>query len=228
MEAWSNSNIGATEGHLTRTHSILEGYAQNVQDYLSQTASPPDERCQYLNELIYLLMEQLADTSIYRHTLKQIRGQILGPSRWYRSDLATTQTIDTGFIQLARDTSIPFHDHPGTLGALLILEGSIEVRTYEESLEVTTLGKQATRLKPVDFMRLGTGDSAILLPDQAGIYGIRCIESPCIALEFQVRVDEPAERSWYFPLGASSNNTGSIMAAKVPENLLRSTLAIWD
>ena len=216
------------EGHLTRTHQILDAYGQDVQSFLIQPPSSPEERCQHLNDQVYLLIEQLADTPVYRHTLKQIRGQILGPGRWYRSDLARTDSVDASFIQLAIDTSIPFHDHPGTLGALLVLEGSIEVRTYDKSQEVASIGKEAAFLKPVDFMRLGTGDTAILLPDHANIYGLRCIESPCIVLELQVIVSPPLAKNWYFPLGASSNNTGTIMAAKVPEELLRSALAYWE
>jgi hypothetical protein len=228
MDTKSHPSNDKHEGYLTRTHQILDGYAQDVQDYLAHPASSPDERCTHLNEQVYLLIEQLADTPVYRHTLKQIRGQILGPSRWYKSGLATTASVEAGFIQLARDTTIPFHDHPGTLGALLVMEGSIEVRTYEKRQDVATLGKQAAFLKPVDFMRLGTGDTAILLPDHANIYGLRCIESPCFALELHVNLSTPLEKSWYFPLGASSNDTGTIMAAKVPEELLRSALAYWE
>ncbi len=210
---------------LSKAQERIERYAF---DLLRQWPTLSDGSAvarQAVAESVRELRRHLARTAVFRHLLKTLRAAPPPAEGWSWHTLLDDGQITAGLLHMAGDATMPYHDHPGALDALLVIDGEVEVRSYSPTERVVALSQRAAHLRPVDLQRLAEDQVSIAFPEQGNIHGLRCLGERAILFDVQVHpAGNARERRWYFPLGASSQDPGHIIAAAVPESLLRSAV----
>jgi hypothetical protein len=212
------------EGSLSKTQEWLEDYSKELLAQWTELTQGGDSACKWLSQQIEELQKSLGKTAIYNSALKEIMHSEIPEGSWRWKPIMQNEYIQAGFLQLAPGASIPFHDHPNSIDVMRVLEGIVELRSYSPSTDIVTIGKQAAHLKPVNYQRLENQDISIVFPNLGNIHGLRCQSNQAILLDVQVCHDPSIERRWYFPLGAANNNPAHVIAAALPESLLRSAI----
>lgn len=212
------------QGTLSKTQEWLEDYCDELFSQWSELTQGSAFACDWLSKRVEELHKTLGHTAIYSTALKEIRSSEIAEGSWRWKPIMQNEYIQAGFLHLAPGAAIPFHDHPESIDAMRVLEGQVELRSYSPSHDIVSIGKQAAHLKPVNYQRLENKDISIVFPNLGNIHGLRCLSDQAILLDIQVCHQPGKERRWYFPLGAANNDPGHVIAAAVPESLLRSAL----
>jgi hypothetical protein len=212
------------KGNISKTEEWLEDYAQQLFANWAERIQGKDSDYEWISDRITALHKSLNRTAIYKFGLKEVMSSEVPADGWRWTSILQNDEMHAGFLDLAPGATIPFHDHPESIDAMLVLDGKVEVRSYSPSHDVVAIGKQAAHLKPVNYQRLEKQGTSIILPDTGNIHGLRCLGDRAILLDVQVYQRPDVERRWYFPLGAANNDPGHVIAAAVPESLLRSAI----
>jgi len=212
------------KGNISKTEEWLENYAQQLFSHWADLIKGADSDYEWISNRISELHKSLNRTAIYKYGLKEVMNAGIPEDGWRWSNIIQNDYMHAGFLHLAPGATIPFHDHPESIDAMLVLDGKVEVRSYSPSHDVVAIGKQAAHLKPVNYQRLEKLGTTVVLPDTGNIHGLRCLGDQAILLDVQVYQRPDVERRWYFPLGAANNDPSHVIAAAVPESLLRSAI----
>ena len=211
-----------TSGHITKTQQWLELYTEQILDRWDKFSDGGPRVYELLSHRIQQLHERLSDTAIYEYGLKQITNTPETDGTWHKTRIMQDSFLDASLIKLGRDTSIPIHDHPGTIGMILVLEGMLELRSFSINPEIVSFGRQAAYLCPADFQRLHKGGTSMVLPDKGNLHDLSCHDGHCILLDVQVTLSHNREPRWFFPVGPAPGIPGNILAAEVPDSVILS------
>ncbi|RMG54194.1 MAG: hypothetical protein D6717_10005 [Gammaproteobacteria bacterium] len=214
-----------TQPRLSKAQERIERFAFDLLRQWPELSTGDEAAQQRIGEAIADLRRYLARTAVFRTLLKRLREAPPPAEGWSWHTLLDSEQITAGLLHMAGNATMPYHDHPGALDALLVIDGEVEVRSYSPTSNVLALSQRAAHLRPVDYRRLMEDQASIAFPAHGNIHGLRCFGDRAILLDVQVKpTGEKTERRWYFPLGASSQDPGHIIAAAVPESLLRSAV----
>jgi hypothetical protein len=214
----------AKKGNISKTEEWLEDYAQQLFSRWPELINGTHSDYEWISDQIQDLHKHLNRTAIYKFGLKEVSNSEIPEDGWRWTSIIQNEFMHAGFLHMAPGATIPFHDHPESIDAMLVLNGKVEVRSYSPSHDVVAIGKQAAHLKPVNYQRLEKQGTSVVLPNTGNIHGLRCLSDQAILLDVQVYQRPDIERRWYFPLGAANNDPGHVIAAAVPESLLRSAI----
>jgi hypothetical protein len=212
-----------TSGHITKTQQWLELYTEQILERWDKFSDGGPRVYELLSHRIQQLHERLSNTAIYEYGLKQILNTPETDGTWHKTLIMHDPFIDASFIKLGNDSSIPIHDHPDTIGMILVLEGMLELRSFTINPEIISFGRQAAYLRPADFQRLHKGGTSMVLPEKGNLHNLRCHDGHCILLDVQVSLPRRQEPRWFFPVGPAPDVPGNILAAEIPNSVIHST-----
>ncbi len=135
------------------------------------------------------------------------------PSRF--QTLVETPGLRLGLLTLFRFSRVPIHDHPGCLGAQLVLAGRARVQQYEPAAE----GGAQTRLARLERRSdrlLGAGQGAAYTPERLNLHEFQASTPRCVLLNLMVRPPNPERRTWYFAVDAFGSGPRGLYARVRP------------
>lgn len=208
-------------GHITKTQQWLELYTEQILERWDKFSDGGPRVYELLSNRIQQLHERLSHTAIYEYGLKQILNTPETDGTWHKTQIMHDPFLDASFIKLGNDTSIPIHDHPDTIGMTLVLEGMLELRSFSINPQIISFGRQAAYLRSVDYQRLHKGGTSMVLPEKGNLHNLECNDGHCILLDVQVSLRRRRESCWFFPVGPAPDIPGHILAAEVPDSVIR-------
>ncbi len=153
----------------------------------------------------------------YRRLTRNVHRSGARDMPWHWHKVFEDEEIRVGLLTLEPDGRIPFHDHPGSTGALLVLQGSVEIIQckVQRSTEANGTAASASRSASLAIVwsgRAGVRQAAFLTPDAGNIHGL-WTRTGLLALEVFVDPYPVDRRTWYVSEVPDPNDPGSLLAA---------------
>lgn len=149
----------------------------------------------------------------------EFRNQFLGcpdsigrGSPTWSSLLYSDDKVDGGLLAVYRDKPVPFHDHPGALGVLLVLSGAINIRYAEHVGQQDSAGPvelQITRVR----QRL-PGEVCWFSANERNIHQLEAATANTVMLVVHMSHSENIQKSFYFPIGKYEPVEGGTLLAQ--------------
>ena len=109
-----------------------------------------------------------------------------------------------GTLTVFVDQAIPLHDHPGSTGLLLMLQGSARVSSYR-LVESDALKQPSTlKLEQTGETMLAVGQFTHFGPGENNIHSLQAIDQDCILFDLLFSPYQPHQRCFYMPVTSSS------------------------
>lgn len=172
------------------------GYAidQGLQQLSSQAGVSTNDI-----DLCQTLRSELLDL-IHAKLIQLEQPQILEQlSRWGWQSWMDTQALRIGFLTVDANKPIPIHDHPGSAGLLIVLQGKLQVQQFTASTEHTSARRIELSLE--QELDAGPGEFVTFSPFAGNIHSVRAHEETCIVLDVLLTPYKEQERGWYMPIG---------------------------
>lgn len=131
-------------------------------------------------------------------------GQLVGQPEvqdWGWVELIENEYLRVGLLTLDETNTIPIHDHPGSTGLLVILEGHLQVQQfqYRES-SISPSPRRMVEMEQVNRQQLGPGEFTAFSPTQGNIHSLCAYNGPCLILDVLLAPYRNEDRTWYMPL----------------------------
>ena len=150
---------------------------------------------------------------IITRTLQSLH-ELLAPERWFQEQLQCAragagdnpewvtlyqgQGARFGLIAISEGAPVPLHDHPDTVGVMLLLNGRLLVLKCKLSGRVNARGAS---LQVVSRRRIDPAQTAAVTPAGGDIHHLRSLDGCSVAIDLLVEGRDSIPRNWYFPLG---------------------------
>lgn len=178
------------------------------------------EMSSVLNSNLILMHSLLMSTATYRDLVNSSYRRLTRTKYWGWKSVYEDELGQVGLFSIYRTAEVPLHDHPGTCGALMVVEGELEVERFtlneqyrqcHESGMVELERYDRQTLKPFDITWFG--------PDEGNLHCMQAMTEQCVLL--QVRLPKSAsDRSWYFPIFSTEQNKDTILARRIMSRYL--------
>lgn len=121
-----------------------------------------------------------------------------GKTNWSWAPLMEDGDTGTGILTLYSGFPIPLHDHPGRVGALLVLHGAVQISQYD--IDHSNGNSSLRELKRISNQTLYVGDVSFYTPGFGNIHSLIARENQCTLLSVYLQIGPLSTRCWYFPL----------------------------
>lgn len=191
---------------------LLQVYGKVIDEGLLQLASLPgvsQSNIDNCNSLRADILEWI-DTE-----LNTRQSQVTEPTAgWCWRPRVDTKQARIGFLTLHENKPVPIHDHPGSSGLLIVMEGKLKVQLFERS-DSSVSTRRITELIRTEEHEAGPGEFVIIGSDHGNIHSVRATEGPCIVLDILLSPYSERERGWYMPIDDSSTNQKQVRTMRV-------------
>ena len=141
------------------------------------------------------------------------------PWDWFL--LHQDEDIRCGVIAVNPYRPVPVHNHTGSSGILLVLEGQMVERCFQldDSSESST---GLVKLIPGETRYLDAGQWGVHLPDWNNLHSLSATDGPALALSIQFNPSSEKARSWFLTDGDDTGNVIYAMRSHdaTPKNLV--------
>ena len=121
-----------------------------------------------------------------------------GKTNWLWTPLMEDGDTGAGILTLYSGFPIPLHDHPGRVGALLVLHGAVQISQYD--IDHSNGNSSLRQLKRISNQTLYVGDVSFYTPGFGNIHSLIAQENQCTLLSVYLQIGPLSTRCWYFPL----------------------------
>jgi len=147
--------------------------------------------CQTLRSNLLDLIHAKLNQSEQPHTPDQI-------AQWGWQSWMDTHALRIGFLTVHENKPVPIHDHPGSAGLLVVLQGRLQVQQF--SAAQTHSSARGIKLSLDQQLQARSGEFATFSPFEGNIHSVRAPEGPCIVLDILLKPYKEQERGWYMPI----------------------------
>lgn len=144
--------------------------------------------------------------------LHQVSRQLVAQTRaWQWHPMLSRPGLKAGLLSVDAHQQIPLHDHPGSCGLLIALEGSVRVNQY------TIMGKNSVgkgsifRLKTHGVQQLSRGMAGTFGPETGNVHSLQALDEDCLLFDAIFSPYALEDRSFYTPITTADN--GQILFA---------------
>jgi hypothetical protein len=134
-----------------------------------------------------------------------------GSPTW-STTLFSDDNINAGLLAVYRDKPVPFHDHPGTLGVMLVLSGAVKIQYANLVNEQDAFGPvelQITRVRE----RL-PGEVCWFFANDRNIHQLEATTANTVILVAHLPHIDINQQSFYFPFGEYEPVEGCTLLAQ--------------
>lgn len=125
-------------------------------------------------------------------------------------------SLRLGLLTIHSGQPISIHDHPGSTGLLLILEGSLQIINYACASPIKpTATRQMVSLTETGKQSLSAGDITLFDPTEGNIHAVAADRGPCVVLDILLSPYSDDERGWYMPLDDKAASRGKFTAMRL-------------
>lgn len=105
--------------------------------------------------------------------------------------------VRLGLIVIPEQTPVSFHDHPNTLGVMLLLSGNVSVLSCSQVAKINARGAMLEVNSEREF---GPDETVCVTPGRGNIHRLQSLTECSIAIDLLVEGQDSIPRNWYFPL----------------------------
>ncbi len=178
------------------------------------------EMSSVLSHNLVLVHSLLMNTSQYRGLVNSSFRRLTRTKNWGWKAIYEDALGKAGLFSIYRNAPVPLHDHPGTRGALMVVEGEVEVERF-------TLKEQYRERNESGLVELQRCDKKVLKPfditwfgpETGNVHGMRALTDQCVMLKVQL-LQMKADRSWYFPVFTVEQGQEMLQARRIVSRYL--------
>jgi len=165
-----------------------------LQQLVDQHRLNPDLLARYLENIRHSLALVLDNPE---HGIKNIgTGQ-----PWGWNPTIESPDLSVGRLTIFGSQDIPLHDHPGSTGLLLVLQGQVLIRQYRmldsQSASPLELGQTGTE-------ELTVGQTSHFGPELNNVHTLHAVDGDCVLLDVLFNPYRLQQRSFFLPVAPQS------------------------
>ncbi len=130
---------------------------------------------------------------------------------WGKQDFVDEAQLRIGLLHIKPGKALPPHDHPGSSGLSIVVEGRLHVREYD----CAGTGKRTVTLSVSDEQVIGQGGFACYGPELGNIHHIQAVTNSCLVLGLIFNPYTEAQRSWFLPRDEAFANMNTFDAVRM-------------
>jgi len=179
------------------------------------------EMLSVLNHNMVLMHKLLLSSSMYRNLANCSFNSLVRTKYWGWRSIHEDELGKVGLFSMYKDSPVPLHDHPGTCGVMMVLDGEAEVERYnlmETHQDNATSG--LTELKSCDRKLLKPYEITWFDETEGNIHGFEAKTDQCVLLKVQIPTVVKGSRSWYFPTCVFDREQKTIQARRIMSKYL--------
>lgn len=131
---------------------------------------------------------------------------------WCFQEFHRCNALSVGLLAFTKNDRLPAHDHPGSTGLLLVLDGELSIQTF--SIDEQDGGRMVNVRNNNEFS-LTAGEHSIFTPDENNIHTLISQSESCRVLDILITPYKEEERTWFMPMSVSATDSGSYKAIKL-------------
>lgn len=173
-----------------------------------------------LNHNLVLVHSLLMNTLLYRDLVNSSYRRLTRTKNWGWKTVFQDTLGKAGLFSVYKEAPVPLHDHPGTRGVMMVVEGEVEVERFTLKAEY----RQSSESGPVELQRcdkkvLKPYDITWFGPEKGNVHSMQALTDQCVMLKVQLS-QMKADRSWYFPLFSAAQEQETIPARRIVSRYL--------
>jgi hypothetical protein len=190
---------------------VWEQYAHALQQAFVATPDAEQAMAQELRQATHWLYNALVEEPNFRNRF------LLCPERedcdaptWSQT-LYESKSIRAGLLSVYRDTPVPLHDHPGSIGVTLVLSGvaKVEYATIVDSANTQGLAT----LELIRVRERLPGQVCWFFEHDRNIHGIEAITASALLLVMHLPNIDAEKQNLYFPVNETRPDEGNTFLA---------------
>lgn len=207
-------NTGRSVGEILS--GIWQEFSESVHGIGLGRYQSREETRSVLAHNMTLLHKLLMGSVEYRQLVDGRYRMLVRNKYWGWKSVHNDDQLSIGVFSLFRNAPIPLHDHPGTQGVIMVLEGELEVERFTLPARYRSENCSGTvQLDRCSQQSLAAFDVAWFQAVEGNIQGLRSISEQCVLLKVQLPGSCTGERSWYFPVQGTDEKKSSIQARRI-------------
>lgn len=118
---------------------------------------------------------------------------------WGWQPALASPDLSVGTLTVWRNSDIPLHDHPGSTGLLLVLEGKVRVRSYKLTDELDS-NSAPLELELTGDKIISAGEYWQFGPYQHNIHSLQSVDGDCRIFDVLFSPYQLQQRSFFMPI----------------------------
>lgn len=130
---------------------------------------------------------------------------------WDKINFIDDAQLRIGLLHIEPGKAVPPHDHPGSSGLSIVVEGQLHVREYD----CNTTARRAVALTVTNEQVIGQGGFACYGPEVGNIHHIQAVAGSCLVLGLIFNPYSEAQRSWFLPRDEAFATLNELNAVRI-------------
>lgn len=126
-------------------------------------------------------------------------GPAAASREWEQDVLVSDASLRAGVLTVYGGKPVPIHDHPGSAGLLLVVDGILGVREFCRA-DTSGQGATATALRMLGERRFAPAQHTLITPEAGNLHSLAAHSEVCVALDILFTPCAEFRRTWYMPL----------------------------
>ena len=122
--------------------------------------------------------------------------------------------LSMGTLTVFQHEDIPLHDHPGSIGLLIVLQGKVKVCSYRLAEEPGQYQPSPLELEQTGAVELVPGEYVHFGPGENNIHSLQAIDGDCVLFDILFYPYQLQQRSFYMPV-TPQTSTGSVYVSRL-------------
>jgi len=209
-----NKNAGHSVGDILS--GVWQEFSESVHGIGLGRYQSREETRSVLSHNMTLLHKLLLGSPEYRQLVDSRYRMLTRNKYWGWKSVHNDDQLTIGVFSLYRNAPIPLHDHPGTQGVIMVLEGELELERFTLPARYRDDNRSGmVELNRCSRQTLSAFDVAWFQTVEGNLQGLRALSEQCVLLKVQLPGDCTGERSWYFPVHGVDDLENSIPARRI-------------
>lgn len=195
----ASKSLAENREGLARTSNNWEWFAATLTAAYAQSPETETAMTDLLRPATHQFYNGIVNDPEFRQQFLHCPDSIGRGSPTWSTTLFSDENINAGLLAVYRDKPVPFHDHPGTLGVMLVLSGAVKIRYANLVDNPNALGPvelQITRVRE----RL-PGEVCWFFANDRNIHQLEATTANAVMLVAHLPHIDIDRQSFYFPIG---------------------------
>lgn len=194
------------------TSPSWEWFAAQLTAAYDQAPGTESAMTELLRPATHQLYNWIVNDPEFRNEFLHCPDSLGRGSLTWSTKLFSDDNINAGLLAVYRDKPVPFHDHPGTLGVMLVLSGAVKIRYADFTGDHGRVGPVELRITRVRE-RL-PGEVCWFFANNRNIHQLEATTANTVMLVAHLPHVDVDKQSFYFPVGEYEAVEGQTLLAQ--------------
>jgi len=179
------------------------------------------EMTSVFNHNMVLMHKLLLSSSMYRTLANSSFNKLARSKYWGWRSIHEDGLGKVGLFSIYKDTPVPLHDHPGSCGVMMVLDGEVEVERYSLADKYKdSVSSGLVEMKKCERKLLRPFEVTWFEETEGNIHGFETKTDQCVLLKMQMPLIPGKSRSWYFPTCTFDESHETVNARRIMSRYL--------